>query len=31
MKTVIYEAIFGVILFFGALVLMLEYFDVLMP
>jgi hypothetical protein len=31
MKTVIFEAIFGVILFCGALVLMLEYFDVLMP
>ena len=31
MKTVIFEAIFGVILFCAALALMLAYFDVLIP
>ena len=31
MKTVIFEAIFGVILFCAALCLMLAYFDVLLP
>jgi len=31
MKTVIFEAIFGVILFCAALALMLAYFDVLVP
>ena len=31
MKTVIFEAIFGVILFCAALALMLAYFDVLLP
>jgi hypothetical protein len=31
MKTVIFEALCGIALFCGALVLMLEYFDVLIP
>jgi len=31
MKTVIIEAIVGIVLFCGTLALMLEYFDVLIP
>jgi len=31
MKSVYFEALFGIALFFGALALMLEYFDVLLP
>jgi hypothetical protein len=31
MKTAIIETICGIALFFGALALMLEYFDVLLP
>ena len=31
MKTVLFEALFGIVLFCGALALMLAYFDVLLP
>lgn len=31
MKTVYFEALFGIVLFCGALALMLAYFDVLLP
>jgi hypothetical protein len=31
MKTVFFEALCAIALFFGALALMLEYFDVLLP
>ena len=31
MKTVYFEALCAIALFFGALALMLEYFDVLIP
>jgi hypothetical protein len=31
MKTAIFEVLFGIILFCGALALMLAYFDVLLP
>jgi hypothetical protein len=31
MKTVFFEALFGIILFCAALALMLAYFDVLLP
>jgi hypothetical protein len=31
MKTVFFEALFGIALFCGALALMLAYFDVLIP
>lgn len=31
MKTVFFEALFGIVLFCGTLALMLAYFDVLLP